>query len=282
MLTTTVKTAKKLLPLRALLIFSLGILATALYFGQYVGRLEPLAPGLAQTTQTLAQQAARELPIEAMPPPLVVLPPQGDHSRTLRDQLHRAIAAQGHYPVLNLGPLGDALNRVGIDTPMAASAEEAARLGRLLGAERILWGELERLGPEGRQFALRLQLIDAAGQPLWQGDYASEPPSPLQRQLQQHAPGALGLSLLWLLLTLALPLLVWPITQRLLRRDSNQASGLLLLLLTGLSTGTAWLLAHYAAQWPLERSLILVLPLAALLALWLHHWLCCRLLRVVK
>lgn len=276
---------KTLLPWRAILFILIGMALLAVYFSQYVGRVSQLSPDLRAATATIAEQIAKSLPTEQVPTPLVVLPFKGDYTRTLRDQLEDAVSAEGQYPVVNSGWLGEKLQTVGFDVPVIGEAKSAQDWGDYLGGKRILWGEITALSHRNghTEAQITANLYDDTGNVLWTRQFPYTTKPTLQQQVNDSKQAQQwGMLMAWGLVALSLPFVLWPVTATMIRREQNVAAMVLLLLFTVMSTGLAYGLGYWVDFWQSSGQIALWLVPVALVSLWVYYLICNRIAASVQ
>lgn len=270
---------KSILPWRAIFLMLIGMALLVLYFSQYVGRVSQLSPDLRAATATIAEQIAQTMPREKVPTPLVVLPFKGDYTRTLRNQLEETISAEGQYPVVNSGWLGEKLQTVGFDVPVIGEAKSAQDWGDYLGGKRILWGEISSLSHSNghTEAQITANLYDDAGNVLWTRQFPYTTKPTLQQQVSDSERAQQwGMLMAWGLAALSLPFVLWPVTATMIRREQNLTAAVLLVIFTAMSTGVAYVLGYWVDFWQSSGQMALWLAPVALLSLWIYYLICNR------
>lgn len=274
--------AIQLIPWKIVGLMAAGGVVTLFYFGNYVGKVEQIDPRLQQMADIVVERAIDALPQPEITGRMMVLPFAQDHTRYLRDRFMQQIAASGKYPVVNLGKLGNELRDAGIDLPMPETLVSAQRMASAIPGEYLLWGEIKRWrlpattsSATEPDLIVELYLLDPKQeQPIWQQQY--QYPDQQMDTLTKPLPvtktdpleALLWRVAAWVVVAPLLPLLLLPLVRTLLQQQRNSTNLMLLISLSGLGTGLAWLLF---SPWLVGPWLPVALLGATVVTLWSHY-----------
>jgi hypothetical protein len=165
---------------------------------------------------------------------LAVLDFSGEKGGFIADLLRNRLRKKGMLVETRKSVFQKALAAVGISGP-TDSSEKAAKLAEKLGADGAVFGRVEEFSSDGDRGAVRLEVAVAdakSAKEVMRSDYASVWPAGALDRIRTFGAG--WRLLIWLAVTVLLPLAAYPIARAALERESNALTFALLLVLTAL------------------------------------------------
>jgi hypothetical protein len=255
--------------------------------------LVPPLKTLSPQRREAMQQASQQL-LANMPRPqdrivrLSVAPLAGDYTGEVTQALRDQLDGEGIHDVPP-SPIKDRLRRrLHLDQQQTMNAEAALKAGRSAGAERVLWGRINRLAElDGRAAAdLELSLYDVPSKRLlWQDKVDSakmETPAAPRAGASVKAdmtrstlPGRMASTgarvAISLLFAVLLSLAAIPFILRILAHESNALNMMMLASLTALDACVTLLILYPLASRTVCFILVFIL---AIVSGWYNYWFC--------
>ena len=212
----------------------------------------------------IATRIKAQMPRAFVGKPIIIADLGGDPNESITNGIRNRLAAEHAASVVPQDFLERVLRQIGLAAKPVTRLDDAVRVARETGADGVLFGEVvdQSFGPRAAHLKLDLRWADkSTGQAVYlppvEAQAGGSPMSASYWSARMEAAPIWPRILIWLAVTILLPLIASPLIRRLTAEQSNAINFAVLAVVTTLDVALAFVLLGFSVSAALPALLLL-------------------------